>query len=409
MMEDVRSLVAKHEKRILDLRCEIHRNPELSGQELKTAALAASVLQEMGLKVRTGVGGNGVVAILEGEGRGPCIALRGDMDALPLEEETGHPCSSMARGVMHACGHDAHTAILLGTAFVLSELRRDLAGTVKFLFQPAEEANPQGGAPGMIAEGVLRDPEVDAVFGLHVWPSLKTGTAATRCGTLMGASDRVFLTISGRGAHGAEPENSVDAIAIAGQVITALQTIVSRNTSPLDSVVISLGTIRGGKRYNVIADEVVLEGTVRTVDPGTRSGMPARIETVACGIARAMGGECRMEYVRGYPPVVNHAELVKKTLPAIAGILGGENVLLLEKPALVAEDFSFFGAEVPSMFLWLGCRPEEMPREEMPPLHSSRFLPDVKAIPLGVEILASCALANLGRCRGRGGEKPCRK
>ena len=397
MQSELKTIIAGRLTKIMDLRCRIHKNPELSNQESSTAELAAAVLREAGIKVFTGVGGHGVVGVLKGAGDGPCIALRADMDALPMEEKTGHPCASEVKGVMHACGHDVHTAVLLGAALILSEVKDRFNGTVKFVFQPAEEYNPTGGAPGMIDGGVLQNPDVDGIIGLHVWPSLPTGTVATREGALMGASDRLFLTVKGRGAHGSEPDNGVDAIVIASQIITALQTIVSRNVSPLDAAVVTVGTIRGGDRYNVIAEEVILEGTVRTVNPETQEKMPGRIDAIASGIARGMGGDCEMKYVKGYPPLMNDPGLTKKVFASLARVVGEDNVVAAEKPALGGEDFAFFTRKVPGCFMWLGCRPEGVAKEDMAPLHNNRFLPDEKAIPIGVEVLVNCALDLLGK------------
>ena len=396
MNNELKSRVAEHLDKIMDLRCHIHKHPELSNQEGETAALVASLLKETGMEVRTNVGGHGVVGTLRGASEGKCVALRADMDALPMEEKTGHPCASVVKGVMHACGHDVHTSVLLGAALVLSSMKDRLKGTVKFVFQPAEEMNPTGGAPGMIEDGVLEEPAVDAMFGLHVWPSLATGTAGAKEGALMGASDRLYLTVKGRGAHGSEPDNGVDAIAIAAQVITALQTIVSRNVSPLDAAVVTIGTIKGGDRYNVIADEVVLEGTVRTVNPETQEKMPSRIEGVAKGIARGMGGDCEMKYVKGYPPLMNDPSLANLAFATLGRVLGEDKVVRVEKPALGGEDFAFFARKVPALFMWLGCRPEGISKDAMAPLHNNEFLPDEKAIPLGVEIMAACALDYLG-------------
>ena len=404
MIETIRPLISKHLNRILSLRWDIHKNPELSNEESKTAALVADILRETGMEVTTSIGGHGVLGVLRGSLPGGTVALRADMDALPMEEKTGLSGASSIKGVMHACGHDVHTAMLLGAALVLSDMKETLSGTVKFIFQPAEENNPEGGAPAMIREGVLKNPDVDALFGMHVWPALETGIIATRPGALMGASDRLFLTISGRGAHGSEPENGVDAIAIAAQVICALQTIVSRKVSPLDSAVVSLGTIRGGDRYNVIAEEVRLEGTVRTLNPEIQDRMPGWISAVSEGVARGMGGESHSDYVKGYPPLLNDADLARNTIGKLKEILGDDKVLTVEKPALGGEDFSFFSREVPSLFLWLGCRPEGVSKEEMPPLHNNRFVPDEKAIPLGVEVLAFSALEYLGSRKERGEE-----
>lgn len=395
MREQLKSLVEKHGPRVRDLRWTIHRNPELSYQEEKTAVLVADTLRELGLEVRTGVGGHGVVGLLEGGHPGPCVALRADMDALPMEEKTGLPNASTVKGVMHACGHDAHTAMLLGAAFVLADMRKDLRGSVKFVFQPAEEGNPKGGAPGMIADGVLENPRVGAMFGLHVWPALETGTVATKAGALMGASDRLFITVTGKAAHGSEPENGVDGIAISAQMISALQTIVSRNVSPLDSAVVTIGTIKGGNRYNVIASEVVMEGTVRTVTPDVQDAMPSRIQGIAEGVARGMGGDCRVEYVKGYPPLMNDPELAKTAFSALEKVFGAEKVLRVEKPALGGEDFSFFSREVPGLFMWLGTRPGAVSKDEAAPLHNPGFVADEASLPLGVEAMVSCVLEYL--------------
>jgi len=398
--EKIRSLTKKYEEKMLELRRRIHKHPELSGEERETAALVASVLEESGVEVQSDVGGHGVVGVLRGSAKGPCVALRADMDALPMEEKTGLPWASEVKGIMHACGHDSHTAMLLGAMLVLAEMKNELPGTVKCIFQPAEEANPVGGAPAMIQQGALKAPEVDAIFGMHVWPSLVTGTIGTRSGALMGASDRLFLTVRGKGAHGSEPENGVDAIAIAAQILTALQTIVSRSVSPLDAAVVSVGTIKGGNRYNVIADEVLLEGTVRTINPETQEKMPGRIEALVRGIARGMGGDCDMEYVKGYPPLMNDPELAKTAFSVLKKVVGEEKIVYVEKPALGGEDFAFFSKEIPALFLWLGCRPEGVAREDMPPLHNNMFLPDEKALSLGVETLVSCALEYLEGRKG---------
>lgn len=392
MNERIRSLIDKHKDRMFELRRAIHRRPELSNEEKETAALVKSVMEEAGIETRSGVGGHGVVGVLKRQPGGACVALRADMDALPMAESTGVPWASEVEGVMHACGHDAHTAMLMGAALVLADMKDELAGTVKFIFQPAEEANPVGGAPAMIQQGALKEPDVDAMFGLHVWPAFETGTVGSRPGPLMGASDRLFLTVKGRGAHGSEPENGVDAIVIAAQIITALQTIVSRNVSPLDAAVVTIGVIKGGDRYNVLPDEVVLQGTVRTTSPATRDRMPGVIQAIAQGVARGMGGDCEIEYVKGYPPLINDPELVKIAFTAMKKVVGEEGAVMIEKPALGGEDFAFFSKEVPSVFMWLGCRPAGVAKEDFPPLHNRKFLPDDEALPLGVEIMVSCAL-----------------
>ncbi|MBQ7267873.1 MAG: amidohydrolase, partial [Synergistaceae bacterium] len=265
---------AKFLNEIISWRRDIHSHPELSQNESRTSELAAKVLEGLGLEVTRNIGGHGVVGLLRGKNDGKTIALRADMDALPLNEETGLPYASQTQGVMHACGHDAHTAILLGAACALSEMKDRLSGNVKFIFQPAEELNPTGGAPGMIRDGVLENPHVDALLALHVWPIYETGKIALRSGALMAASDRIFLTVHGKTAHGSRPDQGNDAIVTAANIITGLQAVISRSVSPLDSAVLTIGTIHGGYRYNVIPDTVKLEGTVRTLNPDTQSRMP---------------------------------------------------------------------------------------------------------------------------------------
>ena len=393
MYERIRELAHQYGERVVEWRRTIHRNPELSQQEERTAARVAEVLSGLGLEVRSRVGGHGVVGLLRGgKGEGRTVALRADMDALPMCEETGLPYASETDGVMHACGHDAHTAMLLGAACVLDEMRDELKGNVKFIFQPAEELNPTGGAPGMIADGVLEEPHVDALFALHVWPAYETGQVVMKAGPQMGASDRIYLTVEGRTAHGSAPHQGVDAILIAAQVVSGLQSIVSRTVAPLDAAVVTIGTIRGGYRYNVIADRVELEGTVRTLEPETQDALPGLIERTASGIARALGGDCTVRYVKGYPPTVNDPELFRLAAASIRGSLGEACLVEPEKPDLGGEDFSFFARERPGLMAWLGCRPAGVPREAMAVLHNTRFAPDEGCFPYGVRFLASCAL-----------------
>jgi amidohydrolase len=314
------------------------------------------------------------------------------MDALPMQEETGLPFASTVPGVMHACGHDTHTAMLLGAACVLSRLAEELEGNVKFIFQPAEELNPTGGAPGMIRDGVLENPHVDALFALHVWPGFETGKIVTRAGALMGASDRIFLTVSGKTAHGSAPHQGIDAIMIASQIVGGLQSLVSRTVAPLDSAVISIGTIKGGYRYNVIADNVEMEGTLRTLNPDTQDRLPGLIERTAQGYARALGGEASLKYVRGYPPTLNAPELFRLAAETVESSMGGEHFVTLDNPDLGGEDFSFFARERPSLMVWLGCRPAGRAPADMAVLHNTRFDPDEGCFPWGIRFLTSCAV-----------------
>ncbi|MDR2529693.1 MAG: amidohydrolase [Synergistaceae bacterium] len=395
MYRDIEELAAKHSGKVVEWRRAIHRCPELSAKEEKTAALVAEVLVGLGIETQKGVGGHGVVGLLKGGKQGKTVGLRADMDALPMREETGLPFASETPGVMHACGHDTHTAMLLGAACVLSEMKEELGGCVKFIFQPAEELNPTGGAPGMIEDGALENPRVDALFALHVWPGYETGQVATRPGALMGASDRIFLKVSGKTAHGSAPHQGIDAIVIASQIVGGLQTIVSRTVAPLDSVVVSIGTIKGGYRYNVIADNVEMEGTARTLNPATRDRLPSLIEGAAQGYARALGGDASLKYTRGYPPTLNAPELFELVSEVVPASLGENRLVVIESPDLGGEDFSFFARERPALMAWLGCRPAG--KTDMAVLHNTRFEPDEACFPWGVRFLASCATGFLQR------------
>ena len=395
--ETVVLLSRNREEEIRAWRRAIHRRPGLGMNVEETASLVAAALESMGLDVRTGIGGTGVVALLGSSG--PTVALRADMDALSMREETGLPFASEIEGRMHACGHDAHTAMLLGAAAVLSE-GWEGRGRIKFVFQPAEECAPTGGAPAMIADGVLED--VGAMAALHVWPGLETGRVGVREGAIMAASDRLDLVVRGRSAHGSMPEEGVDAIVIAAQVVSALQSVVSRSVSASDAAVFSLGTVRGGCRYNVIADEVRLEGTLRSLDARVRAFLPEKIGAVARGVATAMGGDCEVLYERGYPPTVNDGAVVALFRRVAADLLGPAALEEIARPTLGGEDFSFFAEKVPSVFFWLGCRPASADGATFPPLHNACFAPDEAAFPLGTALLAGTALKLLDRLNEEG-------
>jgi len=399
MYRKIEELARKYNSKVVEWRRTIHAYPELSAKEEKTAVLVAEVLTGLGFDVKKNVGGHGVVALLKGEkpGAGKVVGLRADMDALPMQEETGLPFASTVPGVMHACGHDAHTAMLMGAACVLSELKDDLKGSVKFIFQPAEELNPTGGAPGMIKDGVLENPRVDAMFALHVWPDFETGTVITRAGAMMGASDRIFLTVTGKTSHGSAPHHGIDAIVIASQIVGGLQTLVSRTVAPLDSAVVSIGTIKGGYRYNVIADKVEMEGTVRTLNPATQDKLPGLIERTAKGYAQALGGDAVIKYVRGYLPTLNAPELFSLVSETVAASIGQEHFVILENPDLGGEDFSFFARERPALMAWLGCRPAGKSPQETAVLHNTQFDPDEACFTWGVRFLASCAVDFLAK------------
>lgn len=395
MIELIANLEERFREKYFSYRMEIHRNPELSYHEERTASLVADVLKGLGMEVHTGVGGHGVVGILKGKGPGRCVGLRADMDALSIQENTGLPWSSENDGVMHACGHDAHTAVLLGAANVLSEMTDRFDGTIKFVFQPAEENSPTGGAPFMIKDGVLDNPKVDAMLGLHVWPTLKTGTIGLQTGAVSAASDRLGIVVHGKACHASMPDMGVDAVVVGSAVVMALQTILSRSVGASDRAVLTLGTVKGGDRYNIVADKVTYDGTVRTFDPTVRKTMERLIKRTAEGVAQSLGGMAEVNYSHGYPSAINDPEVTSVAQRAVVEVLGEEGLLLDLPVHPGGEDFAFFAEKVPSAFAWLGCCPEDVDFEDMPPLHNEKFLPDERALPIGVLFMVAGALEML--------------
>lgn len=370
----------------------LHAHPELSGQEKETAAYIASALRNIGLTPLENVGGYGVAAVVEGRKGSKCVGLRADFDALSIQENTGLPFASENTGVSHACGHDVHTAMLLGVAEVLNGMKDEFSGSVKLIFQPSEENATDSGAKKMIAEGVLENPHVDAVFAQHVSPSYPTGSVALNSGAMSASSDRFFITIGGKSSHGSAPETGVDAVVIGAQVITALQSIVSRAVSPLDSVVLTIGKVTAGSRYNIIAEECVMEGTCRTLNPQVQEMLPGRMEAIIKGVAEGMGGTYKFEYHRGFIPTMNASEECALVQNTAQSLLGHNRVIVPDKTTMTGEDFSFFTKEVPGAFYWLGCQKADTP---FYPLHSDHFSPDEAAMKTGMEVMLSSALAYL--------------
>ncbi|MHB1419915.1 MAG: M20 metallopeptidase family protein [Bacillota bacterium] len=375
------------EQEIIAWRRRIHQHPELGFAEQATSGLVASVLTNLGLDVRIGVGGTGVVGLLEGGRTGPTIALRADMDALPVQEETGLEFASLNPGVMHACGHDAHVAMMLGAATILHEQRSTLAGTVKLIFQPCEE-NPPGGALAMLEDGVLEHPQVDAILGLHVNPHLPAGVIGWKEGPIMAAADMFVVEVHGQGGHGAAPHQTVDAVMVAAEVIQSLQTIVSRRVDPLEPAVISVGTINGGYKNNIIADKVVMTGTVRSLDPELRLRIPEEIKRVIEGIASAHGATCTLEYQWGFPPLINNSKLVALVREAGQEVAGKGKTLLINRPSMGGEDFAFFAQKVPGAYFYLGVGKKD---QVMHPWHHSRFDLEETALPVGAAVMAWAA------------------
>jgi len=383
--------IKEHYQEIINLRRFLHMNPELANREFEAAKLVASKLLALGLEIRTGIAKTGVTALLRGPQSGQTVAIRADMDALPIQEKNDLPYRSLNPGVMHACGHDIHTAVVLGTAIVLSEMRDKLKGNIKFIFQPAEEGAPpgeEGGARLMVEQGVLSDPEVGAIFGLHVWPD-RVGKVAYSTGSVMASSDRFNFTITGKNAHGARPNEGIDAIVIAAHAILSIQSIVSRLQNPTDPAVITIGTIEGGTRANIIADRVNFEGTVRTLKEQNRSEIERYLEQVVAGATQAFKAGYTFEYKRGAPSLYNHPELGRTILPSLINVIGESNVSAIE-PQMVAEDFSYYCQKVPGFYFMLGVTD---PRDRNPaPLHNPNFNPDERSIPIGIKIMAHLLL-----------------
>lgn len=366
--------------RAVALRRQLHRQAERSEQEYGTMSRIAEHLSTLGIPCCTGVAETGVVGLIEGALPGPVIALRADIDALPIQEENpGIDYASETAGVMHACGHDAHTAILLGTAEVLLRLRAQLRGCVKLLFQPAEESI--GGAERMIAEGVLENPHVDAVFGLHVANDLHPGQIGLRFGQMYAASDMLTVKIHGRSCHGAHPSEGVDAILIAAQILTACQSVVSRNVAPTDAAVCSFGTIRGGQVRNQIADYVEMTGILRTLCPETRLLLRERVKTICVQTAAMLGGSAEFLVDPSYGTLINNDAMVEQVRANATALLGADSTVQRRVPSLGVEDFAFFAAERPACFFHLGAGTGD-PRHDV--AHSSSYDIDERCIPIGI-------------------------
>ncbi|MFN2289926.1 MAG: M20 family metallopeptidase [Anaerolineae bacterium] len=378
---------------LIALRREIHRHPELSFQEERTAQLIARRLAELGISARTGVAKTGVVADLGDDREAPCIALRADMDALPIQEQNDVPYASQVPGVMHACGHDVHVACVLGAAQLLAEeaAASRLPGRVRLLFQPSEESQDDealSGAMRMVDEGVMDG--VDAVVGLHVWTDLPVGTVGLRAGTSTAYPDTFELVIKGQEAHGAFPHRGHDAVTLAAQVINALQTVVTRRLDPTRAKVLTVGTIHGGTKDNIMAGEVRMTGTIRTFEPEVREALFVEMEQ-ACSVARALGGDFDLEIIRGYLPVVNDPDLTELVRRTASDLLGSEQVRE-SSLEMGGEDFSYFAREAPgSFFLIGGSTPGEPPRLH----HHPEFDVDERCLPLGAALLAEIALRYL--------------
>jgi amidohydrolase len=395
---EIDRLAAAVEPELLEWRRYLHAHPELSNREVETAKYIAERLRSFGLEPRSGIAKTGVVAMIRGAKAGPVVALRADMDGLPVREETDLPFASKATGeyegqkvgVMHACGHDTHMAILLATARVLTQMRDKLPGSVKLIFQPAEEGVPPGespaGAQAMVEQGVLDDPKVDAIFGLHVFANVPSGHLTYRSGPFMAAADSFEILVRGRQTHGAAPWNGVDPIVVGSQIVTALQTIVSRhlNITKLPAIV-TVGQFQSGVRNNIIPDSARLVGTIRTFDEGMQKEIHGRVTKIAEGIAAGAGAAAEVKINRGYPVTSNDPALTARMLPTLERVAPGK----VRESELItgAEDFTYYQRRVPGLFFFLGITPSgEVGRA--PQNHSPRFMVDEKALLIGVRALA---------------------
>lgn len=395
----------KYDATVIEWRRHFHQNPELSNREFKTAKKIAETLRSFGnIEVTEGVGKTGVVGVLRGKSARPVVALRADIDALPVTERVDVPYASKAKGiyqgnevgVMHACGHDTHIACLLGTAKILSEMQNELNGTVKFLFQPAEEGAPAedgiAGAQLMVKEGVMKNPDVDVVFGLHINSKTRVGQIGYKAGPAMAAADRFQIKIQGKQTHGGYPWGGVDPIVIGSQIVLGLQTIVSRGLELINEpAVVSVGIFRAGVRNNIIPAEAYLEGTIRSFDPDMQDQIHADMERIATNIAEAGGAKATVKILRGYPVTSNDGDLTQKMTPTLQRVVGKEN-LFLRKPVSGAEDFSYFANEVPGLFIFLGGMKRDIDPSEAFPHHTPDFFIDDSGLHYGVKALGTLTL-----------------
>ncbi|MCA1061415.1 amidohydrolase [Rossellomorea aquimaris] len=389
---ELKQLVQSVENEVIDMRRHLHQYPEVSGEEYETSKTIQKKLSEAGIPFKTGYAKTGVLGIIQGEKPGGTIALRADIDALPIQEENDLPYKSTIQNKMHACGHDAHTSMLIGTGKVLHQLKSEIAGTILLVFQPAEENAPVGGSQQMMDDGVFDEYTPDVIFGQHVWPDLPVGEVGVVHNEIMGASDRFKITVKGSGGHASMPHQSNDAIIIANNLITQLQTIVSRNTDPIDSAVLTIGKIEGGYRYNVIADEVNLEGTIRTFKPEVKEMVKNRFYSIVEGIGKSFDAQMTIEYLDGYPATINSPQWADEVRNAARKVLG-EDATPTVSPSLGGEDFSRFLQKYPGAFYWLGTSVKDS--EPQYPLHDPRFKLDERALSKGVEVMSKLALDTL--------------
>lgn len=396
---DVKKITAEIEDQIIEIRRHLHKNPELSFHEFKTTDLIYDTLKHTNIELQRCAKGSGIIGLLKGEEEGPTLGLRADIDALPIQEETGLEFTSHNKGVMHACGHDIHTSVLLGTAIVLDRMRADLKGSIKFIFQPAEETLK--GAQEMIEQGVLTEPKVDHIVCLHVWPFTDAGKIGVKHDVIMASANSFEIEVTGTGGHAAHPHKSVDPIPVAAQIISALQQIVSRTLSPLDSAVVTIGQIHGGTANNVIANKVTISGTVRTLKTEVSEKIKETMEDISENIAKAFKANAKVNYVLSSYPVTNNNQLVDLLAESVKETLGGENLDYLLEPSLGGEDFSYYLQHVDGMLFRLGTRNKNPATQKG--LHNPGIIFDEQAISTGIITMSSFALKYLA---GRGDRSP---
>ncbi len=389
-MESFRQQAQKLFPKTQAWRRDFHRHPELGFQEVRTAGIVAQYLRDLGLQVTTGVAETGVVGLLEGAYPGPTVLVRFDMDALPVEEETGAEYASTNPGVMHACGHDGHVAMGLTVAQMLAERRETLAGRVKFVFQPAEEG--LGGAERMVAEGVLQDPRPDVVLGMHLWNERPLGWLGITEGPAMAAADRLLITVRGKGGHGAAPHLTIDPVVAAAHIVTALQTVVARNVSPQDTAVLSVTRVQAGEAFNVIPPQAEMEGTIRTFEPEVRDRVLERVQEVAQGVAQALGARAEVEIQRLTPPVINDPQVAAR-IRQVAQQLFPEAEISATERTMGSEDFAFFMEDIPGCYFFIGSANEA--KGLVYGHHHPKFDFDEEALWRGSALMAAAVLALL--------------
>lgn len=385
-------LVKNIESELIEIRRHLHRNPELSYEEYETAKFIQDKLRSYGIPFKSGIAGTGILGIIKGKDEGGVVALRADMDALPIQEENDHDFISKKKNIMHACGHDAHMAMLLGAGKILNQLRDRLQGTVLLVFQPAEEKTPVGGAKPMLEAGVFREIKPDVIYGQHVWPDLPAGQFGIRDREMMGASDGFKITIRGTGGHASMPHKTNDPIVTAAYLITNLQTIVARSVDPLEAAVVTIGKIEGGSARNIIGNQVTLEGTVRTYQPRIKEKVKERLFAIANHTAEMYGNTVEVEYYDGYPATINTPEWAKLARSTAQKLFGEEATPDVD-PVLAAEDFSRFLEEIPGAFIWLGTRLQDA--EKQRGLHDPRFDINETALAKGTAFFVQLALDTL--------------